>query len=281
MDTAKILKSDFLDILFENRNKEYGAYDLRRQYEKRLRNAVIGSAALMLVVIGGYAINNYIVARERENPDKKPVIEQIKMEDVKIPDDPKTPPPPPPPPAPPPPVKPSVQFTPPVIKKDEEVPEDEIPPKIKEIENKSISTKTVEGDPNGIDAGLLEDSKGTGVVEAPPPPPKEEIFTFVEQPPTFPGGEEALAKFLSKNIHYPRVAQENAISGTVFVQFVVDSEGNIKDVKTVGAAKGGGLEEEAIRVVKIMPKWKAGKQRPSGVCTVQPANPLYTARVVA
>jgi periplasmic protein TonB len=260
MDSAKVLKSDFLDILFENRNKEYGAYDLRRQYDKRVRNAVIGSAALMLIVIGGYAISNYINKLERENPDRKPVIEQIKMEDVKIPDDPKTPPPPPPPPAPPPPVKPSVQFTPPVIKKDEEVPEDEVPPKIKDIENKAISTKTVEGDPNGIDPGLLEDSKGTGVVEAPPPPPKEEIFTFVEQPPTFPGGEEALAKFLSKNIHYPRVAQENAISGTVFVQFVVDSEGNIKDVKTVGAAKGGGLEEEAIRVVKIMPKWKAGKQ---------------------
>ncbi|MBW8684465.1 energy transducer TonB [Chitinophaga rhizophila] len=260
MDSAKVLKSDFLDILFENRNKEYGAYDLRRQYDKRVRNAVIGSAALMLVVIAGYGISNYINKLERENPDKKPVIEQIKMEDVKIPDDPKTPPPPPPPPAPPPPVKPSVQFTPPVIKKDEEVPEDEVPPKIKEIENKAISTKTVEGDPNGIDPGLLEDSKGTGVVEAPPPPPKEEIFTFVEQPPTFPGGEEALAKFLSKNIRYPRVAQENAISGTVFVQFVVDSDGNIKDVKTVGAAKGGGLEEEAIRVVKIMPKWKAGKQ---------------------
>lgn len=260
MDSAKVLKSDFLDILFENRNKEYGAYDLRRQYDKRVRNAVIGSAALMLVVIAGYAISNYVNKLERENPDRKPVIEQIKMEDVKIPDDPKTPPPPPPPPAPPPPVKPSVQFTPPVIKKDEEVPEDEVPPKIKDIENKAISTKTVEGDPNGIDPGLLEDSKGTGVVEAPPPPPKEEIFTFVEQPPTFPGGEEALAKFLSKNIRYPRVAQENSISGTVFVQFVVDSDGNIKDVKTVGAAKGGGLEEEAIRVVKIMPKWKAGKQ---------------------
>jgi len=118
----------------------------------------------------------------------------------------------------------------------------------------------MEGDPNGIDPGLLEDSKGTGVVEAPPPPPKEEIFTFVEQPPTFPGGEEALAKYLSKNIRYPRVAQENGISGTVFVQFVVDSEGTIKDVKTVGAAKGGGLEDEAVRVVKTMPKWKPGKQ---------------------
>ncbi|WPQ64882.1 TonB family protein [Chitinophaga sancti] len=259
MDTAKILNSDFLDILFENRNKEYGAYDLRRQYNKRVRNALIGSAALILLVIAGYAINTAIMKAERDNPNK-PVIETIKMEDVKIPDDPKTPPPPPPPPAPPPPVKPSVQFTPPIIKKDSEVPPDEVPPKQEDLKDKAVSTKTVEGDPNGIDPGLLEDSKGTGVVEAPPAPAKEEIFTFVEQPPTFPGGEEALAKFLSKNIHYPRVAQENAISGTVFVQFVVDSEGNIKDVKTVGAAKGGGLEEEAIRVVKIMPKWKAGKQ---------------------
>lgn len=259
MDSAKILKSDFLDILFEGRNKDYGAYDLRKQYDKRVRNALIGTAALFIVILGGYLISTYAKSND-DASDKKPVIQEIKMEDVKLPDDPKTPPPPPPPPAPPPPVKPTVQFTPPVIKKDNEVPPDEEPPKQAELKDKSISTKTMEGDPNGIDAGLLEDSKGTGVVEAPPPPPKEEIFTFVEQPPSFPGGEEALNKFLSKNIRYPRVAQENGISGTVFVQFVVDSEGNIKDVKTVGAAKGGGLEEEAVRVVRSMPKWKAGKQ---------------------
>lgn len=259
MDSAKILKSDFLDILFDGRNKEYGAYDLRRQYNKRVRNAILGTVSLFVLFFLAYIITNYVKASEGEN-NKKPVIQEIKMEDVKLPDDPKTPPPPPPPPAPPPPVKPSVQFTPPVIKKDNEVPPDEEPPKQADIKEKSISTKTVEGDPNGIDAGLLEDSKGTGVVEAPPAPAKEEIFTFVEQPPTFPGGEEALAKYLSKNIRYPRVAQENGISGTVFVQFVVDSEGNIKDVKTVGAAKGGGLEEEAVRVVRTMPKWKAGKQ---------------------
>ncbi|WP_143307545.1 energy transducer TonB [Chitinophaga vietnamensis] len=259
MDSSKILKSDFLDILFDGRNKDYGAYDLRKHYDKRVRNSILGTAALFVVLLGGYLVSNWVRASEGENT-KKPIIQEIKMEDVKLPDDPKTPPPPPPPPAPPPPVKPSVQFTPPVIKKDNEVPPDEEPPKHEDIKDKSISTKTVEGDPNGIDAGLLEDSKGTGVVEAPPAPAKEEIFTFVEQPPTFPGGEEALNKYLSKNIRYPRVAQENGISGTVFVQFIVDSEGNIKDVKTVGAAKGGGLEEEAVRVVKTMPRWKAGKQ---------------------
>lgn len=259
MDPAKILKTEFLDILFEDRNKNYGAYELRKFYDKRVRNSILITASIALLIVGSYLIYMNIKANDTETT-KKPIVEDIKLEDVKLPDDPKTPPPPPPPPAPPPPVKPSVQFTPPVIKKDEEVKAEEEPPKIEEIKEKAVSTKTVEGDPNGIDPGLISDSKGTGVVEAPPPPPKEEIFTFVEQPPTFPGGDEALAKYLSNNIRYPHLATENGISGTVFVSFVVDSEGQIKDVKTVGATKGGGLEDEAMRVVKKMPKWKPGKQ---------------------
>lgn len=259
MDSAKILKSDFLDILFEDRNKSYGAYELRKKYDKRVRNSVLGTAALALLIIGTYLVYINLSANDTDK-NLKPVVEDIKLEDVKLPDDPKTPPPPPPPPAPPPPVKPSVQFTPPVIKKDEEVKAEEELVKLDEIKDKAVSTKTVEGDPNGIDPGLINDSKGTGVVEAPPPPPKEEIFTFVEQPPTFPGGDEALNKYLSNNIRYPHLATENGIFGTIFVSFVVDSEGQIKDVKTVGAPKGGGLEEEAIRVVKKMPKWKPGKQ---------------------
>lgn len=259
MDSAKALQSDFLDILFEGRNKEYGAYELRKKYDKRVRNAILGTLGLFVFLAGAYLLYNVLSAEDLSKA-KKPVVETIKMEDLKIPDEPNKPPPPPPPPAPPPPVKPSVQFTPPVIKKDNEVKPDEEPPKQEDIKEKAVSTKTVEGDPNGVDPGLLEDSKGSGVVEAPAAPAKEEIFTFVEQPPTFPGGEDALNKYLSKNIRYPHVAQENGIQGTVFVQFIVDSEGNIKDVKTVGATKGGGLEEEAVRVVKTMPKWKAGRQ---------------------
>lgn len=90
--------------------------------------------------------------------------------------------------------------------------------------------------------------------------PPEEIFTFVENPPAFDGGEEALARYLSRNIRYPREAQEKGTKGTVFVQFVVDKEGYIKNTKTVGAVKGNGLEEEAIRVVNAMPRWEPGKQ---------------------
>lgn len=88
----------------------------------------------------------------------------------------------------------------------------------------------------------------------------ERVFTFVEQPPTYRGGEEELAKYLSQHIHYPRQAQDANIGGTVFVQFIVGSDGEIRNVKTVGKHKGYGLEEESIRVVQAMPKWNAGAQ---------------------
>jgi TonB family protein len=87
-----------------------------------------------------------------------------------------------------------------------------------------------------------------------------EVFTAVEEPPTFPGGEEALALFLSKYIRYPKEAREKNIKGTVFVQFVVNADGTVKDAKIVGGPKGGGLEEESLRVVNAMPKWVAGRQ---------------------
>lgn len=89
---------------------------------------------------------------------------------------------------------------------------------------------------------------------------ENKIYQFVQQMPQFPGGEAALKKYLIDNIHYPQVAKKDSIQGTVVVQFVVNTDGSIVDVKTVGAKKGGGLEEEAIRVVKNMPKWIPGKQ---------------------
>ncbi|TWW01464.1 M56 family metallopeptidase [Chitinophaga pinensis] len=86
------------------------------------------------------------------------------------------------------------------------------------------------------------------------------VYTFVSDPPTYPGGEAALSKYLGSSIRYPKTAQDNRTTGTIFVNFVVDPEGNVTKVKTVGALKGGGLEEESIRVVSAMPKWNPGKQ---------------------
>lgn len=119
----------------------------------------------------------------------------------------------------------------------------------------------------------IPQKKDSTVKPAPPPPPQpskapykptvkngKEVFTFVEQPPIFPGGDDALNKYLAANIRYPRTAVEKSIHGTIFVSYIVGDDGTVSDVRTVGAPKGGGLEEEAIRVVKGMPKWVPGKQ---------------------
>lgn len=87
-----------------------------------------------------------------------------------------------------------------------------------------------------------------------------EIFTVVEEAPSYPGGDEARIKFLQENIKYPQMARESGIAGTVYVTFVVERDGNVTDVKVMRGI-GGGCDEEAIRVIKAMPKWNPGKQR--------------------
>jgi periplasmic protein TonB len=250
MDINKILKSDYLDILFEGRNKNYGGYELRKKYPQRMRNAGIIVIGMVGLIVGG----SFVAKAIKGAADKKEVaiLKEVTLAEPP-PIDPNKPPPPPPP-EPPPPVKPTVKFTPPVIKKDEEVKEDEKPPEVKELEDKSSGLKTQEGDPNGIDPGIV-DKPGTGVVEAPAAP---EIFKYVEQMPEFNGDVNS---YLGKNIRYPDAARENGIEGRVMIQFVVGEDGSISEAKVVGNKRvGGGLEDEALRVVKGMPKWRPGKQ---------------------
>ena len=87
-----------------------------------------------------------------------------------------------------------------------------------------------------------------------------EIFTVVEESPSFPGGDEARIRFLTENIKYPQIARESSIQGTVYVTFVVERNGNVTDVRVLRGI-GGGCDEEAVRVIKAMPKWNPGKQR--------------------
>jgi len=161
--------------------------------------------------------------------------------------------PPPPPVEPPPPLKSTVKFTPPVIKPDEEVTE-EPPPAVEELKEADPGTKTVEGNSNGVDASLLDGNGKEAIDEGPPP-----ILTIVEKMPVFPGGEQELFNYLNKNIKYPAIARENGIQGRVFVTFVVDAEGKVKDAKILRGL-GSGLDDEALRVVRNMPAWKPGMQ---------------------
>lgn len=122
---------------------------------------------------------------------------------------------------------------------------------------------------NQIDLSSLEDDQSRAQVATytPPPPPKaveeeatEEIFVVVEQRPEFPGGESALLKFLSDNIKYPVIAQENGIQGRVITTFVVERDGSITDINVV-RGQDPSLDKEAVRVIKTMPRWKPGQQR--------------------
>jgi len=121
----------------------------------------------------------------------------------------------------------------------------------------------VEVDDIEIDAETDDDEEieEQAIVEEEPEEEKEdEIFVFVEDQPTFPGGDEARIKYLQENVHYPEMAKESGIQGTVYVTFVVEKDGRITNVKVLRGI-GGGCDEEAVRVVKNMPRWKPGKQR--------------------
>ena len=246
------------DIVFENRNKEYGSYYLRQNFSKYLTRAtIIGTSIFALLLGGSFAFTKLSQeAREREvlvDLSATNLDEEKPEEVIEVPEE-----LPPPPLEEPPPEVAEIKFLPPEPKKDEEVKIEEPPPPAEKIEVAAISNKNVEGE-------------AVKNVFAPPPPPKEvavvkvekaaeeEIFIGVEQQPEFPGGESEMRKFLGKNVQYPAAATRANVSGRVTVQFVVEKDGSIGAVKVLKGI-GFGCDEEAIRVVKSMPKWNPGKQ---------------------
>ena len=142
------------------------------------------------------------------------------------------------------------------------------PPAVQEVEVLNVVEDDVETESIEINT---EDEKDVEVVIAPPveaPVEEEEeevIFMVVETMPEFPGGQQALFKYLSENVKYPVIAQENGIQGRVICQFVVNKDGAIVDVEVVRSGGGPSLDKEAVRVIKSMPKWNPGKQRGKAV----------------
>jgi protein TonB len=257
MDVNKILSADFLDILFEGRNKEYGAYELRKKYNKRLMISLAIMISIAMLVFLGSMLANEVAKNRKENMEVKDVVLEDVQEQKK-----NEPPPPPPPPKPIEPPKVEIaKFTPPKIVKDEEVKEDEKPPEIEKIEEAKIGTINQEGTKDeGLVAPPVE-SKGTGEVVAPKVVEEDydKVFTKVENPAEFPGGADAWRRYLERNLNYPESAQENGTQGVVKVQFVVDKEGNISEVQSLNDP-GDGLAEEAVRIIKKGPKWKPAEQ---------------------
>jgi periplasmic protein TonB len=152
----------------------------------------------------------------------------------------------------------SVRHLPPVVKKDEEVPDEMEMPTVQELSEAQPSPVTAPGDsfvylpPPAVEPEPEPEP-------APKPAPAPKVFQVVEEMPEFPGGEQAMYAFLRKHMVYPTVARENGISGRVYVKFTVQPDGRVSDVY-VARGIGGGCDEEAVRVVRMMPNWKPGIQ---------------------
>ncbi len=255
MDINKILSADILDIVFEGRNKQYGAYDLRKTYDSRIKKALLITGGLIVLIFLGSIFANII---GKNKTDQIEVLD-TQMAEIKKNDAPPPPPPPPPPKAPPPPEINQIKFTPPKIVKDEEVKEDE---KIEEIkEDQVISNKTVESDNKVAIVQAPVEDKGTQVVEAPKSDDEDKIFTKVENEAAFPGGEAAWRRYLEKNLNASTPVDNGAPEGTyqVIVRFIVSKDGSISDVQAE-SKHGFGMEDEAVKIIKKGPKWTPALQ---------------------
>lgn len=259
MSKIDLISSDWVDLVFEGRNKAYGAYRLRKSTTKRNILAMVAVVILLVVAFIILTVKNFVdeqrakVAMTQvaeltnyDQPKKKAEVKQkkVEVEPERVVER----------------VKSSIKFTAPVIKKDEEVkPDEEL-----KTQDELMSTKTAIGtfDVKGNDDANGEILKAKEVIAEPEPPKHEEenkVFDIVEQQPMFPGGPEALMKYLSEHTKYPVVAQENGVQGRVTVQFVVEKDGSISDVHVLRGVDPS-LDKEAVRVVKSLPRWTPGKQ---------------------
>ena len=161
-----------------------------------------------------------------------------------------------------------------------EITKQEQKPQPVEVPKQTTQIQVVEDDVEVEDIEINADVDQNEVIEEYVAPEVEEeeiqeaeIFTIVEEMPEFPGGMNKLGEYLAKNIKYPQMARETGIQGRVFITFVVEPDGSVTNVQVLRSL-GGGCDEEAIRVVKSMPKWKPGKQRgkPVRVSYILPVN---------
>ncbi|HHT22036.1 MAG TPA: energy transducer TonB [Bacteroidales bacterium] len=250
----------WIDLIFEGRNKNYGAYVLRKNSPKRHTFAflavLIATAAIIAVSLAVSAINDARKAA-REAMTQVTTLSDIELDAPETPEEQQVKQFEAPPPVE---LKSTIQFTVPEIKKDEEVPEEQTMKSQDELvkSDVQISIADIKGkdDETGVDIATLQQHK---VIVQEEEKKEEKVFDIVEQPPSFPGGEKAMYEWISKNLVYPMIAQENQIQGRVTIQFVVGRNGEIENV-VVARSLDPSCDKEAVRVVKSMPRWIPGKQ---------------------
>nr|WP_297027097.1 energy transducer TonB [Prevotella sp.] len=259
----------WVEMVFAGKNKEYGAYQLRKGTSGR------NIKSLLILVIAAALVGGFLawkVIEQKQAEEQQAYMEAMELaklqQQAKKEEKKKEP------------VKPKIEpkkeipvaretqkFTAPVIKKDELVKEENQVKQMDKLDEKvAVGTENKEG----VKDRTVEAVRSEIAVAAPPPPPAPKpevatkVFDVVEEMPSFPGGQGALMQYLSSNIKYPVVAQENGVQGRVIVSFVVERDGSISDVK-VARSVDPSLDREAQRVVKSMPRWSPGKQNGSTV----------------
>lgn len=250
MSKIDLTTREWLELIFEGKNKNYGAYVLRQESGKRHNLAIV---IIAIVAIVGFSIPKLIEltkSTQREvvtevttlsKLDKAAEVKQELKKPVNM--------------EPPPQVKSSIKFVAPVIKKDEEVNEENEIKSQDELNETKVAISIADVKGNNEEAGMdIADVKVAVTQQV-----EEKIFEVIEQMPTFPGGEEALLKYLSNNVKYPVIAQENGVQGRVIVRFVVTKNGDVDRIEVVRSVESS-LDKEAVRVVKSMPRWIPGKQ---------------------
>lgn len=253
------MKTDYnnttmLDMVFENRNKEYGAYVLRRDYDKQMMRAMGITVTSILLIIGGVFVGNKLKA-EPPSINYKEIVSN--PTDIAITKPKEIEPPKPPQ---------NETMAKRTIKDPEmrvvanEQGQDSIPT-VEDLHNAEAGlTTNLNGDDHmGVDGGQgtvasLEPVEQVFVVEQP------KVHLFVEQMPEFPGGETALMKYLAKNTEYPDREQQLEIQGKAFIKFVVNEDGSVSSA-TVQRSDSPGFGKEAMRVVTNLPNFKPGKQQ--------------------
>lgn len=252
MSKIDLYNKEWIDVVFEDKNKGYGAYQLRQQNSWNTTKSMLLAGSVFVFLFFTPKIYSLVKGMAPEAPEEK--ITEVIM----------APPPPinpevqtPPPVEPPPPRQDQIKFPPPVVKPDNEV-RDEKPPTVEDLKKADPGQKTIEGDPTADVVQIVaagEGPKQAAIVE------DNQVYNFVsmENPPAFPGGIEKFYKFLGDNIKYPPMAAENNITGNVFVSFTVEKDGSLTDVK-VDRKLGYGTDEEAVRVLKLSKRWNPGMQ---------------------
>ena len=256
MEANKILSADVLDIIFDGKNKDYGAYELRKTYNRRITRALIITASVALLALLASILSSTL----KEKGDKKVKMNEMTIQDVKQEEKKELPPPPPPPPPKQEPPKVEMkQFTPPVIKRDEEV--EKPPPPQEELKEAKIDVVSQEGIKDEGIADPTDIDQGKQIVVEKKEDDENKIFDKVEIEASFPGGDSKWRQYLERNANGQVATDNGAPEGTytTVVQFVVDKEGNISDVRAL-TNHGYGMEEEAIRVIKKGPKWSPAVQ---------------------